>query len=82
MAERDARKLADKLMIGHVPVERYDKYLPDSPVVTNGRYQCWGCKNREGYTVGGLPICRVAQEIMWFVYEPCSSFKRAGDEHD
>jgi len=61
----------------------FDLKIPTNPDVTWGKYQCWGCANREGYTSSGLPICKTTQEIMLTVYEPCSAFKsqmKRGDE--
>ena len=58
-----------------------DRRIPNNPVVTNGRYQCWGCKHREGRTLQGTPICKVnGGLIMSFVYDPCSKFERDGDK--
>ena len=57
-----------------------DRRIPDNPVVANGRYQCWGCKHREGRTIGGIPICSVdGGLIMIFVYEPCHRFEVTSD---
>ena len=56
------------------------KITPKNPVVNKGRYQCWGCKHREGFSEKGVPICSVDGGIVLsFVYQPCDRFEASDD---